>query len=75
MGGPVGLHLEVKRYKRIVSYDWMIQAVEDSNEGEIPVVLSRQDGGEWCVTLRMEDSVDFARRLIGHMDESEGALS
>lgn len=63
MYGPEGLHIEVKRYKRIVSYDFMVQAMEDSRPGDVPVVLSRQDGGSWTVTIPMERAFDFADRL------------
>lgn len=63
MGGPEGLHLEVKRYKRIVASDFMKQAIEDAAPGEIPVVLSREDGGDWLVTVRMKDSLEFAERI------------
>lgn len=68
MGGPEGLHLEVKRYKRIVSTDFMKQAEEDASPGEIPVVLSREDRGDWLVTIKMKDSVEFGTIL------AEGAL-
>lgn len=74
MGGPEGLHLEVKRYKRIVSYDWMIQASEDKAPEEVPVVLSKEDRGAWCLTIPLEDSVEFARRLLGHIHEQTNPL-
>ena len=75
MGGPEGLHLEVTRYARVVSYGWMVQAIEDSAPGEVPVVLSKEDRGEWCLTIKLEDSVEFARRLLGHLHQQEDTLS
>lgn len=63
MGGPAGIHIEVKRYKRIASTDFMKQAVEDAAPGEVPVVLMREDGGDWLVTFRMADTEDFVERI------------
>lgn len=67
--------MEVKRYKRIVSYDWLLQAIEDSAPEEVPVVLSKEDRGEWCLTVKLEDSVEFARRLLGHLHQQKDSLS
>lgn len=64
MYGPPGLHLEVKRYKRIVSSDFMEQATSDRQLGEVPVVLSRQDGRGWDVTFPIEWTEDFLRHLV-----------
>ena len=75
LGGPDGLHLEVKRFRRVVSYDWLLQAQRDAKDNDIPVVLARQDGGDWTVTVRMEDSVEFARRLLGHLEQSKKSVS
>ena len=67
MYGPHGLHLEVKRYKRIVSSDFMVQAQEDQQPGEVPVVLSRQDGRGWDVTFPMNQTRAFLRLLVYQM--------
>ena len=63
LGGPPGLHLEVKRYKRIVAADFMTQASEDAKDDEVPVVLMREDSGKWLVMVRMEDTPKFAERI------------
>lgn len=72
-GGPEGLHLEVKRYKKIAACRFMEQAIEDSGghgsaEGSVPTVLMREDFGDWHVMVRMEDAEDFARRLLARID-------
>lgn len=68
LGGPPGLHLEVKRYARIVPADWVQQATEDSKKsGDVPVVLCREDRGEWNVIIPMEQAEEFARALIEHL--------
>lgn len=77
MYGPPGLHLEVKRYARIVALDFLKQAEEDSalQDGGIPIVLMREDGGDWAVLLRAEKAVDFARTLRDHMEQQEDEVS
>jgi hypothetical protein len=75
MGGPKGLHLEVKRYRRIVSADFMKQAADDAQEGEVPVVLSREDGGDWLVTFRIQDTDELLRRLRATIRIEEDTVS
>ena len=65
--GRPGLHLEVKRRKRIASMQFLYQAVADAAKGPsgptglIPVVISREDGrGGWAVTIALDDAIDFA---------------
>jgi len=55
-----GLHVECKRYKRIVAADFMRQAIEDHVEGDIPIVVMRENGGETLVMLRADDLKDFS---------------
>ena len=62
-------HFEVKRYKTIASTKFMEQAVEDKNDGQIPVVVQREDHGEWLLVIRLEDSETFARTLVEHLDQ------
>lgn len=71
LGGPEGLHLEVKRYKRITATDFMDQAIEDAGDGEIPVVLLREDHGQWLALVRMEDTPAFAERIRMALGETE----
>jgi hypothetical protein len=56
-----GLHVECKRYKRIVAADFMAQAIRDHVEGDIPVVAMRENQGELLVMLRAEDLDDFCK--------------
>lgn len=68
MEGPPHMHIEVKRYSKIAAARFMEQAQDDCPVFQIPVVLMREDTGEWLVMVRMEDSVEFARELIDHLD-------
>lgn len=64
LGGPEGLHLEVKRYAQIAASRFMDQAQADAFGGpDIPVVLMREDGGEWLCMFRMRDTKEFLARL------------
>lgn len=61
--GPPGLHLEVKRYAKIAALRFLDQAIQDSGCGATPVVLLKEDRGEWCFLLRMRDTEAFLNAL------------
>ena len=69
--GVDGLHLEVKRRRRIASLDFLLQAELDSAEvdqsdGGVPVVLMRQDQDKsWAVLLRLEKLSELVSVLAG----------
>ena len=69
MYGPEGLHLEVKRYARIAAVRWLEQAQNDS-KGDVPVVLFKEDRGEWYIAMPIDRSEEFSRTLIKHLDGS-----
>lgn len=58
--GIPGTHAEVKRYKRIAHFRWMEQAVKESGQS-LPYLATREDGGEWLVTIRASDIPRFAQ--------------
>lgn len=56
---PAGrLHVEVKLRRRLSVVSFMDQAIRDCKEA-VPVVLMRQDGGEWLVMFRCSDTAGF----------------
>lgn len=57
--GLEGIHIEVKRVERLNLSKAMKQAIEDSKEGEIPIVAHRKNREEWKVTMRAEDWLEF----------------
>ena len=61
--GEDAVHVEVKRRKKIASSAFMEQAMGDAAEGQLPAVVSREDGGIWMVTIRLQDSLDFSHWL------------
>lgn len=42
---------EIKRRKRIATYEWLEQAEAASKPGEMPVVMARADGKDWLVMM------------------------
>jgi Holliday junction resolvase len=63
-GGIDGTHAEVKRVERLLLHVAMEQAVNEAGAGEVPYVASRRNRGEWLVTIRACDLLDFARCLL-----------
>lgn len=53
--GLDGIHMEVKRYKRISSIGFLRQSESDSPEGDVPIVLMRENGDtRWVVQVRLD---------------------
>ncbi|GIV51997.1 MAG: hypothetical protein KatS3mg038_2518 [Candidatus Kapaibacterium sp.] len=56
--GAHTLAIECKRRRSLSTiHSWMQQAIANARDGEIPVVVMRQDGGENLVLLRLSDFV------------------
>ncbi len=54
LGGPPELHWEVKHQERMQLYKWLDQAIADAVDN-LPLVLHRQNGKEWLLSLRVSD--------------------
>ena len=61
-----GLHIEVKRYAKISATKFMQQAKEDAGNG-LPIVIMREDRGEWLIMLEATRLQDFARLVSEHL--------
>ncbi len=61
--GVPGLHIEAKRQERMQLYDWMDQAVRDSEaSGEgLPTVIHKKNNADILVTMRFEDWIELYR--------------
>lgn len=53
--GLPGIHIECKRVERLDLQAAMRQAIEDARAEEMPAVMHRKNGGEWQVTMRLDD--------------------
>lgn len=50
MGVP-GLRIEVKRRGRLQAARFMDQAIAERGDGELPLVMLREDGGPWMFLM------------------------
>jgi len=50
-----GVHVECKRCEKLRLYDAMNQAVDDSNGGDVPVVMHRKNRSPWIVIMLLDD--------------------
>lgn len=48
------LHIECKRRENLNLHNAMRQAVEDTKEGEIPVVMHRKNNEQWLATVELD---------------------
>ena len=63
------LHIECKRYaNRGFDYDWLSQAVRDSKQGEIPVVIHRTDNNKSVVTMYLNDFMQIYKEYEASID-------
>ena len=50
--------------------DWVEQAEMDAEQGQVPVVVFRQDGeNNWICMMRVSDAPQFARELLNLIGE------
>lgn len=58
-------HLELKRREKYISaadlYEFMLQAVRDARDGEIPVVIHRIDREKSLATMRLDEWIELAK--------------
>lgn len=54
--GLPGIHIEAKHQEKMKLYDWIAQAVRDSQDtGNIPVVFHKKNNAGILVTMRFDD--------------------
>lgn len=51
VGGPGGIHFEVKRVEKLNVHAAYRQAQADAKAGEVPVVAMRRNGEEWLAVV------------------------
>jgi len=50
-----GLHIEVKARKSIAAVRFHDQAVSDAMDGSVPIVMMKEDRGEFFLLVRVDD--------------------
>ena len=68
----IGVHCEVKSVARLGCEKFLQQAERDKEEDELAVVLMKQTRGEWCVMLRLKDSVRFSEMIRNNQEKFIG---
>jgi hypothetical protein len=63
--GIPGVHMEVKRTEKLNLYKALDQAISDSKENNIPIVLHRKNRREWVVIVRLTDIPKLTTTLSG----------
>lgn len=71
--GVPGIAIEAKHRERMELYDWIAQAVRDSEgSGLLPVVMHRKNNAETLVTMRLTDWLEVFREFSqNNVQESE----
>jgi Holliday junction resolvase len=60
--GVPGIAIEAKHREKMALYDWIAQAVRDSEgSGLLPVVMHRKNNAETLVTMRLTDWLEVFR--------------
>ena len=70
--GLPGIHIECKHYKSTgFKYEWLTQAIEDSKDGETPIVVHRTDRNPNVVTLKLEDFIELYKKSLNKNDDDD----
>ena len=64
VAGIPGVHVEVKRQERLRLHAAVDQAIEDAGPGEVPIVAHRRNRSPWLVTVRLDDLLALAERVL-----------
>lgn len=60
--GLPGIHIEAKHQETMRLYEWMAQAIRDSQKsGNLPAVFHRKNNADLLVTMRFEDWMQIYR--------------
>ena len=63
--GLDGVHVEVKRVEKLNISNAMGQAIEDSKEGEKPIVAHRRNREPWKITMLADDWFELYKAWVG----------
>lgn len=53
------IHFECKRTEALRLYPAMEQAINDADEGKIPVVATKKNRSEWLAIMRLDDFINL----------------
>jgi hypothetical protein len=55
IGGPEGVHVEVKHRERCSIWDWIAQAQAEARPTDIPVVFFRRNRSQWYAAVPADE--------------------
>lgn len=61
--GLPGYHIECKRVESLNLSKAMQQSINDSKEGEIPIVVHRKNREKWNVTISLDDFIKLIKGM------------
>lgn len=67
--GIPGVHLEIKGTERFQLHKSLEQSKAEAGEGEVPLVLLKQNGKPWVVICELDRLIDLAEKI--HRREPE----
>ena len=71
--GVPGIAIEAKHREKMALYDWMEQAVRDSEgSGLLPVVMHRKNNADTLVTMRLADWLEVFREYSQGTEADDG---
>jgi len=70
--GFPGIHFEIKRVERFCLHPSLEQSDSDKKCGDIPVVLTRQNGKGWVFACYLDDLPKAIERLNNKKEEDNG---
>lgn len=62
--GVPGFNVEVKRQERTRVEEWYQQSVDDTKEGEIPLLIYRRSRQPWKVVISLDHFIDIMKSHI-----------
>ncbi|WP_197441938.1 putative PDDEXK endonuclease [Thalassoglobus polymorphus] len=62
--GLDGIHIECKRVEKLNLDKAVQQSVRDASAEDVPAVFHRRNRQPWLVTVRLDDAVSFAERIL-----------
>lgn len=70
--GLPGIHIEAKHAEQMRLYEWISQAVRDSEKsGKIPAVFHKKNYADILVTMRLEDFITIYREYAAGLEIDE----
>ncbi len=65
------LHIEVKARKSIAAVRFLDQATSDARPDTVPIVLMKEDRGEFLVLVRLDDLLDLSE-IVSSAERDQG---